>query len=178
MEKTTFNISEVARLTGKARSTINNHLRKGKLSCIYDSDDNKLIEASEIIRAYGDHLELDGDGKLKSKTKRREKQVSGESQNSEQYHKLLKVEQDERARERNQLETTIEHLRQDLEKSQEREIKATRLLEHQSKDTTDRFAAQMADIKRHIAKQDERAKLYRSKLAEERNKTFWQRLFG
>lgn len=177
MEQTTFNISEVARLTGKARSTITNHLKAGKLSCIFDANDNKLIEASEIIRAYGDHLELDGDGKLRSKTKRSEKKVSEESRDSEHYRLRLEMEQAERERERQQMRETIEHLRGDLEKSQDRETKATLLLEYQSKET-DRFAKQMADIEAHISRQEIESRKLRKVLITERNKTLWQRVFG
>ncbi len=177
MEKTTFNISEVSRLTGKARSTITNHLKNGKLSYVLDADGTKRIEASEIIRAYPDHLELGDDGKLKSKTKRIEKQTAGDTQESVHYQQLLERGQQERDRERKQYQETIEHLRSDLEKSQERETRATLLLEHQSKDT-DRFVNQMADIESHIAKQETEARKLRKALIVEKNKTFWEKLFG
>jgi DNA-binding transcriptional ArsR family regulator len=177
MEQTTFNISEVARLTGKARSTIGNHLRKGKLSCIYDDENNKLIEASEIIRVYSDSLELDEEGKLKSKTKRSESKVTGEPQEALHYKDLLEQEKLERQRERKQLEDTIGHLRDDLEKSQTRENRVTLLLENQTRDA-DRVADQMKEIKTHIAKQEERIRLHRKKLAEEKNKSLLQKIFG
>ena len=175
MEKTTFNISEVSRLTGKARSTITNHLGKGKLSCILDKDGNKLIEASEIIRAYPDDLELDSSGKLKSKTQRIEnKPTSGAD--LQQIEKLLEIEKQERERERRQLAETMEYLRSDLEKSQERESRATLLLEHQSKDS-DGWKKQMSEIEKRIANQEREVEKYKRALNKERSKTFWQRLF-
>ena len=177
MEKTTFNISEVARLTGKARSTISTHLRNGKLSCIYDKDNNKLIEASEIIRAYPDHLEFDEDGKLKTKTNRVEKSSNEEPRESEQYRQMLEFEQKERDRERRQLEERIEHLRADFEKSQERESRATLLLENQSKDS-DLWKRQLAEIEKRIANQERDVEKYRRALNKERSKTFWQKLFA
>jgi len=47
-------ISEAARLVGKHRSTIQKHLREGKLSKIIDSEGNPFIETSELLRVYED----------------------------------------------------------------------------------------------------------------------------
>ena len=70
MSSTRLTISAVHRLTGKARSTIAKHMKNGDLSFVQDNDGNRLIETSEVIRVYGDFLDLDSEGNLKSKTKR------------------------------------------------------------------------------------------------------------
>ena len=177
MEKSKFNISAVHRLTGKARSTISNHLKAGKVSYILDDDGNKLIEASEIIRVYGDELELDSDGKIKTKTDRNVKRTEVKNDASEHSQAMLKQEKLERDRERKQLQETIENLRTDLEKSQDRESRATLLLENQSSES-DRWLKQMAEIEKRIANQELETKRYRRALIEERNRGFWERLFG
>ena len=177
MEKSTFNISTVHRLTGKARSTISNHMKAGKVSYILDDDGNKLIEASEIIRVYGDVLEIEGDGKIKTKTDRSVKKNEADSEAAERVTSMLEAEKQERERERKQLQETIEYLRTDLEKSQERESRATLLLENPSSES-DRWLKQMAEIEKRIANQELEIKKYRRTLIEERKRGFWKRVFG
>ncbi|WP_272689663.1 DNA-binding protein [Providencia sp. PROV033] len=47
-------ISEAARLTGKARSTLHKYIKQGKLSTTTDQNtENKSIETSELIRVFG-----------------------------------------------------------------------------------------------------------------------------
>lgn len=45
-------ISEAARLVGKHRSTIQKHIREGKLSKFVDSEGNPFIDTSELLRVY------------------------------------------------------------------------------------------------------------------------------
>lgn len=45
-------ISEAARLTGKARSTIQRHIKAGRLSVQADPDGNPIIDTSELTRVY------------------------------------------------------------------------------------------------------------------------------
>jgi len=119
----------VHRLTGKARSTI------AKLSFTQDDEGNRLIEASELVRGYGTQLDLDSDGGLKTKTERIEKKSQPPEENSQLLQESLERERQERERERRQYQETIGHLRDDLEKSHERESRATLLLENQSSST-------------------------------------------
>ena len=73
MNKTAFNQSEVARITGKSRTTIQAHIKDGKLSYELDKDGNKIIQASELIRVYDekgcDFEILSGTAVEKKKTK-------------------------------------------------------------------------------------------------------------
>jgi hypothetical protein len=46
-------ISEAARLTGKARSTIQRHVQQGKVSKGKDAGGNPVIDTSELERVYG-----------------------------------------------------------------------------------------------------------------------------
>lgn len=47
-------ISEAARLTGKARSTLHKYIKQGKLSTTTDGrDKTKKIEISELLRVFG-----------------------------------------------------------------------------------------------------------------------------
>jgi len=47
-------ISEAARLTGKARSTLHKYIKQGKLSTTTDQvTSNKSVDTSELIRVFG-----------------------------------------------------------------------------------------------------------------------------
>ncbi|PSB67538.1 hypothetical protein C7B61_05665 [filamentous cyanobacterium CCP1] len=48
-----FNISQAAKITGKARSTIQRDIRKGRLSISDGGHNAPVIDASELIRVYG-----------------------------------------------------------------------------------------------------------------------------
>jgi len=45
-------ISDAARIVGKHRSTIQKHIREGKLSKLFDHDGIPYIETSELLRVY------------------------------------------------------------------------------------------------------------------------------
>lgn len=46
-------ISEAAKLTGKARSTLHRHLKDGKISKEIDADGQPVIDTAELVRVYG-----------------------------------------------------------------------------------------------------------------------------
>jgi len=45
-------ISDAAKVVGKHRSTIQKHIRDGKLSKLIDNEGNAYIETSELLRVY------------------------------------------------------------------------------------------------------------------------------
>lgn len=55
-------ISEAARLTGKARSTLHKYIKQGKLSTTTDSETGtKKVDTSELIRVFGNIKITGGD---------------------------------------------------------------------------------------------------------------------
>lgn len=46
-------ISEAAKLTGKARSTLHRHIKDGKISKETDADGQPVIDTAELVRVYG-----------------------------------------------------------------------------------------------------------------------------
>lgn len=46
-------VSKAARMTGKGRSTIQRHMKEGKLSAGKDAAGNPVIDTSELLRVYG-----------------------------------------------------------------------------------------------------------------------------
>lgn len=53
-------ISEAARLTGKARSTLQRHIKKGQISAKKDDNGHAQIDVAELERAYGSLRSPDG----------------------------------------------------------------------------------------------------------------------
>jgi len=51
---TKLNITQAAKVAGKDRSTIHRHIKQGKVSFDLDSEGNKVIDAAELIRVYGE----------------------------------------------------------------------------------------------------------------------------
>lgn len=49
-----LNASEAARLYGKSRMTIHRHCRSGRVTSRISHDGQRLIDLSELIRAYGE----------------------------------------------------------------------------------------------------------------------------
>ena len=180
MTDTTFTISAVHRMTGLARSTINNHITKGKLSVVEDKDGKRFIEASELIRVYSDRVAVDENGELKTKTPRIDKDNPGKGNENSHLQELLDRERAERDRERDQLQKNIAQLRSNLDKSQERESRVsalletqTKLLEHQSKGA-DEWKKRMED---QIKNQGKVIRMQQRSIEAATKKTIWQRLF-
>lgn len=49
-----LNLSQAARLYGKSRMTIHRHCRSGRVTSRLGDDGKRLIDLSELIRAYGE----------------------------------------------------------------------------------------------------------------------------
>ncbi len=56
---TKLNISQAAKVAGVARVTVQRHIKQGKLSCEVNGQGQKLIDTSELVRAYGELQPLD-----------------------------------------------------------------------------------------------------------------------
>lgn len=54
-----YTVIQAAKITGKSRQTIYRHIESKPISVTQDDDGNQLIDASELIRVYGDSLNFD-----------------------------------------------------------------------------------------------------------------------
>ena len=130
---THYSITAAHRITGKSRTTIQRHLKKGKLSFVEDDDGIKRIDASELIRVYGDDCDFS-----RERTEASQEVGSGsigegwQARHNPLAEKLDWVES-ERERERRQLEERVQYLEQALALAQEGQNRATLLLENQSR---------------------------------------------
>ncbi len=188
MEKTQFNQSEIHRITGKSRTTIKKHIEKGKLSSTQDDDGNKLVDASELIRVYGqdncDFAAINSNDKnetsKKAETKEPTKTIDAKDVEIQYLKKIIENHEREN-----------ESFKDALKLSQEGHNRATMLLEDKSGGAGDlekgikALEARVANQERtnkEILKAKEAAeqnlKRYKRALRTELNKTFLEKLFS
>ena len=53
-----YTVIQAAKITGKSRQTIYRHIDAKPISVTQDDDGNQLIDASELIRVYGNDINL------------------------------------------------------------------------------------------------------------------------
>ncbi len=172
-----FSISAVNRITGKSRTTIIKHIKQGKLSVELDADGNKVIDAAELIRVYGDDYDF-------GQTEKPHHEAAA-ANDAGTHHEVKRLQEQldreiaERSRERQQYREQVEHLQETLKLAQEGHNRATLLLEKQPqgggeweqglKRLEDR------DVKENAAR---KINQYKKALEEERGKGWWDRLWG
>lgn len=189
MTSQNFSILKASKLTGKSRTTIAKHMKNGTLTFDRDATGNKVISAAELDRVYGlkdPSAKAQQPAPPNSKTLRNEKKPGP---NQAMAEELLKMEREERVREREQLRSQIDSLEEALSKSQEGQNRITLLLEYQSK-ADDAWQSKLRELETTIAN---RVEVEREKLKEaaekqiakvkrdleaERNKPLWAKLFG
>ncbi|MCG6157628.1 hypothetical protein [Rubinisphaera margarita] len=191
MTNTKYTISAANRITGKSRTTITKHIRAGRLSVTQDDQGNKLIDAAELIRVYGDDCNFDREEKSTDQTSAGHS-TGNSSLEVQQLKDQLARETTERERERQQYREQIEHLQETLKRAQEGQNSVTRLLENQKQGRGD-WEEAIKTIEKRLANQEQATKAeleslkaaankklmrYRDALEKERNKSFWQRLWS
>jgi len=155
-------------------------MASGKLSFELGDDGNKTIEASELVRVYGDACKFDREEKRGqiTETKRSETEPDSSATAMKAMQQLT-----------SQYVAQIDHLQQALEKAQEGQNRVTLLLEQRSTDTSawqaslDAMSEKIANqTDRQIAalqeRHDNELKKLKRALHIERNKSFWKKLFG
>ena len=101
-------ISEAARLTGKARSTLHRHIKSGKLSKGEDDDGMPVIDTSELQRVYGP-LQLQHSSETVAIIQHETPQKDSQNSSLQAEVEALRQEKVER------LEAALEEARQDVE---------------------------------------------------------------
>lgn len=126
---THYSITAAHRITGKSRTTIQKHVKQGKLAYEIGERGVKLIDASELIRVYGDTCDFER-GQLADRqpadTPSDHASVHAELSGARQALEMLR---EERERERRQLQERIDYLQEMARLAQEGHNRATLLLE-------------------------------------------------
>lgn len=179
----TYTQRQAAKIVGKSRTTIGRHIASGKLSCAKNLDGTVAIDASELIRAFGD--ECNFDRMKKGAPPAPENGVAGSDQLREMQAKMETLQE----KILRQYRDEIEHLKEALAKAQDGQVKVTALLEGQ-RTSTGEWRTAMEEMATKIAEQtdtkidglktkheEELTKLKRA-LKAEREKGLWTRLLG
>jgi hypothetical protein len=136
MTSTSYSIAAASRLVGKSRNTISKDLKEGKLSCEQKADGSKLIDAAELIRVYGDAFRLDRGGEhakpVSTQSRSRSSQPANDAAEVAVIREKLETFNQERDRERKQLQDRIDSLEAAFTLLQETHHRTTMLLENRS----------------------------------------------
>jgi hypothetical protein len=181
MSSTQYSVSAAARITGKGRATIARHCKTGKLSYTVNSEGNKEVAGSELVRVYGNDCDF---GREVERTQLSDTNRSDSPSKGE--HEAVATARAEQIR---QYETQIEYLQQALNKAQESQNRITLLLEQRSNEkgdwqkSLDAMARSLAnqtsaEIAKFRSAHDQEIKQLKRALHQERNKSFWRRLVG
>lgn len=194
-----YTVNEAAQIVGTTRQTIYRHIDSKPISVIKDDNGNQLIEASELIRVYGDDIDFDAlnSDKPKNVTSQKQQDVT-----------LRDIEIPESFEDKIQLarfEEQIANLKQQLEQKDGESDYVKKLLEEEKserkaannllEDMRERESSwnkQFKALEARIANQEKsqreaREKLQKAarinktlkhKLDEEKTKPLWKKLFG
>ena len=189
MSKSQFTISEINRITGKSRTTITKHIKEGKLS-VTQSGDQKLVDAAELVRVYGDECDFENVTAAQQKTITQSKSSPSKGE-GDYLQQQLERERQERERERRQFLDQIENLQDSLKTAQEGHNRATLLLENQSsgggvlKEALDALSKRVdqqeltlkeeKELSQRLRRQNQ---LLRKAVIAEKQKTVWEKIFG
>ncbi len=189
MTKTQYSISAASRISGKSRATISRHIKSGKLSCELDRDENKVVNASELVRVYGNECDFARE-ELREDNRGEKRGVASDTAQSESQDKTSHAAIEAvREQQISQYVAQIEHLQQALDKAQDSQNRITLLLEQRSSDSNDwessleTMASKLANQTQNQIEElranhtEEILKLKRA-LHRERNKSLWRRLFA
>lgn len=119
------NISEAARLTGKARVTIHRHIGSGKLTKEFDGTGNPVVDVAELERVYGPLKQPD----LSQDVTQLQPETPS---NDNLLQRELEILREERERERRQLSQQIEDLRHDRDDARAERDRLLKVIEEQA----------------------------------------------
>ena len=195
-----ISVSQAAKLTGKSRETINKATKSGKLAFTLNGSNHKEIDVAELERVYPFVKTVEEINKepkaVKPSQSVSEPDIQAELATlrekiagSEKTNELLLSERD---RERRQLESEIDNLRNSLEKAQEQHGKALLLITDQTKksesernswqEPLETLKTKVANQQRDHAELKENARKriaqLKKELEQERSKSFFAKLFG
>lgn len=193
MTSTKFSISQASRITGKSRTTLRSYIKQGKLSCVEGRSGERLLDASELARVFGDELDLDqaapaGNRSANDQTGRVDKPGQSVQTELKLVRDQLEREISERNRERERLEHQLDELHSVLKRAQEGHANAMLLLENRAASAGD-WQQPLKTLEAQLKKQQKehlelresaRRKIgqLRKELEQERSKGFFARLLG
>lgn len=199
-----YSISEASRVVGVTRKTLYKHIDKKPITVEKDNNDRPVIDASELIRVYGDQCKFDFDSG--SDDTEKSKHQSTEVSNSKSTEiavikKELELVRGQFRSEKENFEEQIDYLRKKLDEANGESRKLTAQITDQREkvDRTEEWDRAIKALEERIANQEKIAKqkeereeklrreqvalkkaleAEKKKLEAEKNKSVWKKLFG
>ncbi|MFY0696704.1 MAG: hypothetical protein JXR11_02510 [Balneola sp.] len=200
-----YSVADSAKIVGKTRQTIYRHIESKPISVEKDDNDEMFIDASELIRVYGNDINF-GAVNEEPEQKRSPQKAQGAvpanasseapvlQEKINALEKQLAMKDDQIDRERDLREEQIATLKDALEKAQIGHNSVTRLLEDHTgrPDGVGGLEKAMRGLEARVANQERESKETERKakrvfkaykktkqeLEAERNKPFWKKLLG
>lgn len=185
-------ISKAAQMVGITRATLYRHIETKGITVTKDKDDNPKIDVSELIRVYGDRVRVEEElaqsntsntAPIKQPVQYDTPQIKHPIQDNTPHYTATEIEvlkqhiqhledqkkifAEERSREREQLNETIDHLRNNLEKAQTHHHQLSALLTDQRSEE-----AKRGDVLHKQEQQIEEMRQTMQNLIEERQEQF------
>ena len=194
-----YTVNQAAKILGKTRQTVYRHIESKPISVVKDDDGNQLIEASELIRVYGNDINFDALNSNKPNTvtskklhdvTAKESNVTESIEDKIQLVKLQAQVENLKSQIENKEEETA-YVKQLLEEEKAERKASNNLLEdHRAKEN--RWDKQFKSLEQRIANQEKhhqeteekykktlrQAKGLKKALDTEKNKSFFKKLFG
>jgi hypothetical protein len=185
------NPTDAAQVAGVTRKTLYADMQKGTLSYEVTDKKKRLIDVAELERVYGT-LAKDVKGTQQdtlfdaphSAPAAQTSHASDASIDSALLRQRLEFIEQERVREREQLNEQIEHLRTMLGSEQEERRKITALLTNQSSEREkqgqmqEKTDSELDNLKSTVQDLRKQNRGIFKALKDEKNKSLWQKLFG
>ena len=191
MTTTKLTITQAHKITGASRNTIKKYITDPQSDIRLTAEKNAkghfLIDASELMRVFGNDLDFDlaavKKGKNKSAIKRDRLSVTDRDQDMSLVQQQLEREKAQWEREREELVSDKERLHQVITTMQKEHADSMRLLEDQRRgknweEKLENLASQVANYQQEIEKERKLNRRYRQALHQERTKPFLERLFA
>lgn len=186
--------TKAAELAGVSRRTFYNHIPQKHISMTTDLDGNEGVELSELERVYGHEtiaknrhkVEEGGDvqaredvqpvvqSDVKYKLLLLEEKLKNTEEGKEQFETFAR-------REREQLQDEVNNLRESLKKAQDHHSQLSLMITHQKDEVDSKETAQdvkMKELEKTVHDMKRMNGSVLRQLKEEKNKSFWQKLFG
>jgi chromosome segregation ATPase len=189
-------ITKAAELSGVSRTTLYTDMNSGKLTYHSEGKNKKTIDIAELERVYG-QLNTPKEEKVQSSVKSEQKDLTTDSAPLTELAVLrekLSMLETHTKDIKDQYESRIESLEKSLEKAQDGYNSMTKLLEDKSnkENKEDKWQSSIQALESRIANQETKAEeekeraqkilrqnqALKKQLEEEKNKSFWAKLFG
>lgn len=184
-------MKEAEKLVPVSRTTLYNDKKQGTFTVEKNAKGRTVIDVAELQRVYGELNTSPDESKQPNETHETKPETNNQNADLEviALRKELELINKANKRERELLEDQIEHLKETLARAQEGQNKLTLLLEHKEKEGGNDFQKALDKLETKIREQDENNKTEKEKilrqnqqlrkaLESEKNKSFWQKLFG